>query len=59
MTQLAAKAAGIPPTLEFATKARLARGMLERALDAGLPCGWVTGDEVCGGDRVRAGSCKE
>ena len=25
--------------------------MLERALDAGLPCGWVTGDEVYGGDR--------
>ena len=45
------KAAGIPPTLEFATKPRLARNMLERALDAGLPCGWVTGDEVYGGDR--------
>jgi SRSO17 transposase len=45
------KAAGIPPTLEFATKPRLARSMLERALDAGLPCGWVTGDEVYGGDR--------
>jgi SRSO17 transposase len=45
------KAAGMPPELEFATKPRLARSMLERALDAGLPCGWVTGDEVYGGDR--------
>lgn len=45
------KAAGIPPTLEFATKPRLARNMLERALDVGLPCGCVTGDEVYGGDR--------
>ncbi|WP_332392928.1 transposase [Burkholderia ubonensis] len=25
--------------------------MLEPALDAGVPCGWVTGDEVYGGDR--------
>ena len=24
--------------------------MLERALDAGVPCGWVTADEVYGGD---------
>jgi SRSO17 transposase len=32
------------------TKPQLARVMLERALDAGVPCGWVTGDEVYGGD---------
>lgn len=25
--------------------------MIERALDAGLPCSWVTGDAVYGGDR--------
>ncbi|WP_232435514.1 hypothetical protein [Burkholderia ubonensis] len=25
--------------------------MLERALNAGVPCGWATGDEVYGGDR--------
>jgi len=24
--------------------------MLERALDAGVQCGWVTADEVYGGD---------
>lgn len=45
------KAAGIPATVGFATKPELARSMLERALDAGVPCGWVTGDAVYGGDR--------
>ncbi len=45
------KAAGIPESVEFATKPQLARSMLERALDASVPCGWVTGDEVYGGDR--------
>lgn len=45
------EAAGIPASVEFATKPRLARQMIERALDAGVPCGWVTGDEVYGGDR--------
>ncbi|MFC0696283.1 IS701 family transposase [Paraburkholderia humisilvae] len=45
------KAAGVPDTVKFATKPQLARVMLERALDDGVPCGWVTGDEVYGGDR--------
>ncbi|KAG0163042.1 hypothetical protein DFQ30_000820 [Apophysomyces sp. BC1015] len=45
------KAAGIAETVKFATKPQLARQMLERALDAGVPCGWVTGDAVYGGDR--------
>ncbi|MFM0362307.1 IS701 family transposase [Paraburkholderia sediminicola] len=45
------EAAGIPGSIEFATKPQIARGMLERALDSGVPCGWVTGDEVYGGDR--------
>ncbi|MCG1043654.1 IS701 family transposase, partial [Mycetohabitans sp. B8] len=44
-------AAGVPEPVKFATKPQLARQMLERALDAGVPCGWVTGDEVYGGDR--------
>ncbi|WP_255504330.1 IS701 family transposase [Caballeronia sp. EK] len=43
--------AGIPDTMGFATKPQPARQMLERALDAGVPCGWVTGDQVYGGDR--------
>ena len=44
------RAAGIPEEVEFATKPELARRMLERALDAGTPCGWVTADEVYGHD---------
>ena len=43
--------AGVPETVEFRTKPQLARAMLERALDAGVPARWVTGDEVYGGDR--------
>ena len=43
-------AAGIPATTAFATKPALARRMLGRALDAGVPAAWVTGDEVYGAD---------
>jgi SRSO17 transposase len=43
-------AAGIPATTRFATKPALARRMLGRALDAGTPAAWVTGDEVYGAD---------
>jgi SRSO17 transposase len=43
-------AAGIPEKTAFATKPRLARAMIARALDAGTPAGWVTGDEVYGAD---------
>jgi SRSO17 transposase len=35
----------------FRTKPVLARQMLERALDAGVPAAWVTADEVYGGNR--------
>jgi SRSO17 transposase len=45
------KQAHVPPKVRFATKPQLARRMLERALDAGVPCTWVTGDSVYGGDR--------
>ena len=45
------QAAGIPSSVEFQTKPQLAQRMIERALDAGVPCGWVTGDAVYGGDR--------
>ncbi len=39
----------------FATKPQLAQQMLERAVDAQVPAGWVTGDEVYGADgRLRA-----
>lgn len=43
--------AGVPEEVEFATKPQLAKRMLERALDGGVPAAWVTGDEVYGGDR--------
>jgi SRSO17 transposase len=49
-------AAGIPGERVFATKPDLALAMISRALDAGTPAGWVTGDEVYGTDPgLRAG----
>jgi SRSO17 transposase len=45
----------IPEDVVFATKPVLARQMIERALDAGVPCAWVLGDEVYGSDhKLRA-----
>jgi SRSO17 transposase len=43
--------AGVPEGITFATKPQLAQRMLARALEAGVPSCWVTGDEVYGGDR--------
>jgi SRSO17 transposase len=40
--------AGIGPAVPFRTKPELALAMLTRALDAGVPAGWVAGDEVYG-----------
>lgn len=49
-------AAGVPETVRFATKLQLARQMLTRAVDAGGPFRWLTGDAVYGNDwRMRAG----
>jgi len=49
-------AAGIPEGTAFATKPELALAMISRALDAGTPARWVTGDEVYGADPgLRAG----
>jgi SRSO17 transposase len=42
------RAAGVPDRVGFATKPELARVMLERTLEAGVPAGWVTADEVYG-----------
>jgi SRSO17 transposase len=44
------RAAGIPEQVRFATKPALAKAMLGRALEAGVPAAWVTGDEVYGAD---------
>lgn len=43
--------AKVPEEIEFATKAELAQRMLARAFAAGVPCAWVTGDSIYGGDR--------
>ena len=43
--------AAIPDQVEFQTKPQLARVMLERGLDAGVPVGWVTADEAYGQDK--------
>jgi SRSO17 transposase len=40
--------AGIPQETPFATKIKLAKAMLQRAFQAGVPAAWVTGDEVYG-----------
>jgi len=43
--------AKVPEAITFATKPELARRMLERAFAAAVPCMWVTGDSIYGGDR--------
>jgi SRSO17 transposase len=43
-------AAGVPEEVAFATKPKLGRQMLARALAAGVPCAWVVGDSVYGAD---------
>ena len=43
--------AGVPEDVGFRTKPRLAQRMLERALESGVPFGWVAGDPVYGSDR--------
>jgi SRSO17 transposase len=42
--------AGVPQDVQFATKPALAAEMIIAALDAGVPAGWVAGDEVYGAD---------
>jgi SRSO17 transposase len=43
-------AAGVPATVEFATKPALARDMITQALDGGASAPWVAADEVYGAD---------
>lgn len=42
--------AGVPVEAAFATKPAMARAMIARTLDAGLPCAWVLADAVYGSD---------
>jgi len=42
--------AGVPDDVQFASRADLARAMLGRALDAGVPAAWATADEAYGKD---------
>src|SRR3954464_1101829 len=46
-----ARGAGIPDEVGFATNPELARRMLGRALEAGVPAGWLTADEIYGQDK--------
>ena len=43
--------AGVPATVQFATKPELAVAMLERTFAAGVSAGWVTADSLYGHDR--------
>ena len=43
--------AGVPADVGFQTKPQLARRMLGRVLESGVPFGWVAGDEVYGSNR--------
>jgi SRSO17 transposase len=45
------RAAQVPNQTAFTTKPKLAKQMLSRAFEAGVPARWVTGDAVYGNDR--------
>ena len=51
--------AHVPERVGFRTKPQLAQAMLKRAVEAGVPVGWVTADEVYGGDARLRGWLEE
>src|SRR5690349_23138187 len=38
--------AGVPESVNFATKPKLGQAMLKRAFEAGVPCAWVVSDSL-------------
>src|SRR3982751_1248783 len=42
--------AGVPESVNFATKPKLGQAMLKRAFEAGVPCAWVVSDSLYGAD---------
>jgi SRSO17 transposase len=51
--------AGVPEEVRFATKGELAKEMLRRALEAGIPASWVVADTVYGTARGLRGWLEE
>jgi SRSO17 transposase len=51
--------AGVPERIRFATKGELAKAMLQRALEAGMPARWVVADTVYGTARGFRGWLEE
>ncbi|ALL85868.1 transposase (plasmid) [Pseudonocardia sp. EC080619-01] len=51
--------AAVPDEVEFATKTALAKDMLGRALDAGVPASFVTADEAYGQDYKFRSWCEQ
>jgi SRSO17 transposase len=51
--------AGVPEEVRFETKGELAKEMLRRALEAGVPAGWVVADTVYGTARGLRGWLEE
>lgn len=52
-------AAGVPEDTGFATKPALASRMILRALDGGVPAGWVAADEVYGSNPTLRGDLEK
>lgn len=53
------RAVHIPDDVEFATKPQLARRLLMRAKEAGVPASWVAADEVYGSDDQFRRCCEQ
>jgi SRSO17 transposase len=53
------RAAGVPESVRFATQLALARQMVGRAVDAGVPARWVTADAVYGSEYAFRKACED